>query len=100
MTADSGMSLEAMRLAMEEAAARGDFEKAAEWRDRISLLRGAASGAETRDFDPTGLVRQKPGAMGLGSSRQRMTPPPGWTPPKKPDPMTGGQPRRKRGKQG
>jgi hypothetical protein len=31
--------------------------------------------------------------MGLGTSQQRMTPPPGWVKPKKPDPMTKGRKR-------
>lgn len=34
------------------------------------------------------LRRQVPGKMGLGTSDQKFKPPPGWTPPKKPDPMT------------
>ncbi len=34
------------------------------------------------------LRRQEPGKMGLGASDQKMKPPPGWTPPKRPDPMT------------
>lgn len=34
------------------------------------------------------LRRQEPGKMGLGTSDPEMRPPPGWVPPKKPDPMT------------
>ncbi|MCE7798725.1 UvrB/UvrC motif-containing protein [Sphingobium sufflavum] len=60
---------------MEKAAAEGDFEAAAILRDRISLLRGASPGLVPADIDSTGLVRQQPGAMGLGTSQQRMTPP-------------------------
>ncbi len=78
---------------MEAAAAALDFETAQRLRDRISLLRGAD---EHQDIDPTGLTRQQPGAMGLGTSQQRMTPPDGWTKPKKPDPMTANTSRRKR----
>lgn len=95
MMGDRAARLETLRLAMEAAAAESDFEKAAELRDRISLLRGASPEAGPGEFDPTGLDRQEPGAMGLGTSQQRMTPPPGWTPPRKPDPMTRGRSRRK-----
>lgn len=72
---------------MEAAAAALDFEEARRLRDRISLLRGGA--------DTAGLTRQQPGAMGLGSSQQRVSPPPGWTPPRKPDPMTQGRSRKR-----
>ena len=53
MTADSGMSLEAMRLAMEEAAARGDFEKAAEWRvpKRATSIRPGWSAKSPEQWD-------------------------------------------------
>jgi hypothetical protein len=91
-------TIEALREAMEKAAADGDFETAAILRDRISLLRGASPGWAPADIDPTGLVRQQPGAMGLGTSQQRMTPPEGWVRPKKPHPMTKGQPRRGKGR--
>lgn len=73
---------------MEAAAEAMDFERARVLRDRINLIRGGASGAEAGAADTSGLVRQQPGAMGLGTSQQRMTPPPGWKPPRKPDPMT------------
>ncbi|MBJ7442316.1 MAG: UvrB/UvrC motif-containing protein [Sphingopyxis sp.] len=86
--------IKALRLAMEAAAERGDFETAADLRDRISLLRNAPAGTQAADFDPAGLVRQTPGAMGLGTNRQRVSTPPGWSPPKKPDPMTTGRSRR------
>ena len=78
---------------MEAAAAALDFETAQRLRDQISLLRGT-DGAQ--DIDPAGLTRQQPGAMGLGTSQQRMTPPEGWTKPRKPDPMTTNVSRRKR----
>lgn len=80
------MSIDDLRRRMEEAAAALDFETAKRLRDEISLLRG--SDGDAAGVDPTGLTRQQPGAMGLGTSQQRMTPPPGWTPPQKPDPMT------------
>lgn len=78
----------ALRTRMEAAAAAMDFEEARRLRDLLSLMRGGASRAEAEASDTTGLVRQQPGRMGLGTSQQRMTPPPGWTPPTKPDPMT------------
>jgi hypothetical protein len=86
---------EALRLAMEAAAERGDFETATDLRDRISLLRKAPAGTQAADFDPAGLVRQTPGAMGPGTNRQRVSTPPGWSPPEKPDPMTTGRSRRR-----
>ena len=79
-----------LRAAMEAAAAREDFEEAGRLRDRISLLRG---GAKDADVDTSGLDRQQPGRMGLGSSRQEVTPPAGWKPPLKPDAMTRGRSR-------
>jgi hypothetical protein len=65
-------------------------------RDRISLMRGGATAAEAGEADTGGLRRQQPGAMGLGTSQQRMSPPPGWIRPAKPDPMTAGHSNRKR----
>ena len=91
-------TLEELRRRMEAAAAAMDFEEAGRLRDRISLLRGQAEPTDAADIDPSGLARQQPGKMGLGTSQQRMTPPPGWRPPPKPDPMTrktGRRPRKK-----
>lgn len=88
------MTEEELRLRMEAAAAAMDFEEATRLRNLISLLR---SGADSETADTAGLERQQPGRMGLGTSQQRVTPPPGWKPPKKPDPMTGGRPRPKHG---
>ncbi len=82
------MDIETLRRQMEAAAAAMDFETASRLRDEISVLRG---GGEVTDT--AGLTRQQPGAMGLGTSQQRMTPPPGWVKPKKPDPMTKGRKR-------
>lgn len=90
MTERDGTEIEDLRRSMQAAASRGDFEQAALLRDRISLLRGIPKDVQSGDFDPSGLTRQKPGAMGLGTSRQQVTPPPGWKAPKKPDPMTSG----------
>lgn len=87
-------SIDALQQEMEQAAAALDFERASRLRDQINLIRGGASAQEAVAADPSGLTRQRPGAMGLGTSRQQVSPPPGWTPPKKPDPMTRGRNRR------
>lgn len=80
-----------------EAAARDlDFEEARRCRDRIALMRGGATAAEAGQGDLAGLQRQQPGAMGLGTSQQRMEPPPDWQPPARPDPMTTGRSKRGR----
>ena len=88
--------IEELRLRMEEAAAAMDFEEAGKLRDQISLLRGQSGEPAAEEIDPTGLERQQPGRMGLGTSQQRMTPPPDWKPPRKPDPMTRGRSRGRR----
>jgi hypothetical protein len=87
--------LDRLQEQMEAAASALDFEEARRLRDRISLLRGGAEADDAAAADTAGLVRQQPGAMGLGSSQQRMTPPKGWTPPPKPDPMTSGRSRKR-----
>ena len=79
---------------MDAAATALDFETARLLRDQISLLRGVGEPIDSATLDPTGLTRQRPGAMGLGTSQQRMTPPEGWVKPVKPDPMTTGRSRR------
>jgi hypothetical protein len=84
-----------LRRRMEEAAAAMDFEEAKRLRDQIALMRGGASRQEAESVDSSGLVRQQPGRMGLGTSQQRVTPPEGWNPPLKPDPMTSGRSSRK-----
>jgi hypothetical protein len=83
-------TIDTLRQEMEAAAAAQDFALAAKLRDQISILRGQTSD-EAAPVDPTGLTRQQPGKMGIGTSQQRYTPPPGWTPPPKPDPMTRGR---------
>ncbi len=87
-----------IRRRMEMAAAAMDYETARRLRDQLSLLRGGAPGEDVADVDTTGLTRQRPGRMGLGTSRQRVTPPDGWRPPSRPDPMTSdtARPRRRR----
>ncbi|KTT70394.1 UvrB/UvrC motif-containing protein [Sphingomonas sanguinis] len=87
----TGPSIEDLRRQMEAAAERLDFEEAKRLRDRINLLRGGAADTEV---DTSGLTRQRPGAMGLGTSQSRPERPKGWVPPKKPDPMTKGRGRR------
>lgn len=87
-------TIEELRLAMERAAAAMDFEEASRLRDRISLLRLCEGGAAIEDIDPSGLTRQRPGAMGLGTSQQGITPPAGWVRPRKPDPLTANRNRR------
>ena len=81
-------TLDDLRRRMEQAAAEMDFEEATRLRDQISLLRGQEDADAVTVTDTSRLKRQEPGKMGLGTSEQRMSPPPGWTPPKKPDPMT------------
>ena len=88
--------IETLRLRMEAAAAALDFEGARRLRDQLNLLRGGATLDEAQESDTSGLTRQQPGKMGLGTSQQRMTPPPGWKPPVKPDPMTANTGKRRR----
>ncbi len=76
---------------MDAAALALDFEEAKRCRDKISLMRGGATASEAENADLLGVERQQPGAMGLGTSQQRVTPPQGWKPPPKPDPMTSGK---------
>ncbi|WP_076745602.1 UvrB/UvrC motif-containing protein [Sphingomonas jeddahensis] len=83
--------IEDLQRRMDAAANALDFEEAQRIRDRINLMRGGATAADVAKSDTSGLVRQQPGAMGLGTSRQRPTPPPGWKPPPKPDLMTSGR---------
>ena len=87
--------LVALETRMAAAAAALDYEEARRLRDLIVLVRGGASLDDAEAVDTVGLIRQQPGAMGLGTSQQKLTPPPGWTPPPKPDPMTRGRSRRR-----
>jgi hypothetical protein len=65
---------------MAEAVAAEDYEAAARLRDQLRELTGEGSY----------FKRQTPGKMGLGTDQQAYKPPQGWTPPKRPDPMTSG----------
>ena len=87
--------LATLEVLMAAAAAAQDYEEAGRLRDLLALVRGGASLKEALAADTAGMIRQKPGAMGLGTSQQKMTPPPGWTPPPRPDPMTRGRSRRR-----
>lgn len=87
--------IERLQAEMTAAADALDFETARRLRDRISLLRGGATPVAAAKADTAGLTRQQPGAMGLGTSQQRLTPPPGWQPPPRPDPMTRGRSRKR-----
>lgn len=80
---------------MEAAALALDFEEARRCRDMISMIRGGATMREAEMADLSGLTRQQPGAMGLGTSQQKVSPPPGWQRPAKPDMMTSGRGRRR-----
>jgi hypothetical protein len=86
--------LDRLQRLMEAAAAALDYEEARRLRDAIALLRGGAPPAAARNADTRGLERQQPGAMGLGTSQQRVRPPPGWKPPPKPDLMVRTRPKR------
>lgn len=77
-----------LELQMRAAAAAADYELAARLRNELRALQEADTAREAGD-----LYRQQPGGMGLGTSQQRMEPPPGWVRPKKPDPMTRGRKR-------
>jgi hypothetical protein len=78
-------AIEDLQRRMDEAANDLDFEEASRLRDRISMMQSGASEVEAARTDTSGLVRQQPGAMGLGTSQQRVAPPPGWKRPPKPD---------------
>jgi hypothetical protein len=79
-----------LEAAMQAAAAALDFEAAQRLRDRLAIARQTG----TDPGDTAGLVRQQPGAMGIGTSRAGVAPPEGWVKPTRPDPMTRGRNRR------
>ena len=82
-------TIETLRERMEAAAQALDFEEAGRLRDMITLMRGGATATEAEQANVAGLTRQRPGAMGLGTSQQHVEPPAGWKPPLKPDLLTG-----------
>lgn len=89
-------TIQALTEQMEAAASALDYETAGRLRDRINLMRGGASAAEAAAADVSGLSRQRPGAMGLGTSQQRVEPPADWTPPPRPDLLTRNRSTRRR----
>lgn len=103
--ADKAVALGRLRdleIAMAEAAAAQNYEEATRLRNAIQVARQAGLAAAEEGFeaeaddapaDFAGLSRQEPGKMGIGSQVPRRAPPEGWTPPKKPDPMTAGHKR-------
>jgi hypothetical protein len=91
-------TIETLQTRMDAAARALDFEEAKRCRDMISLMRSGATAADAERADLSGIERPQTGAMGLGTSRQRVTPPSGWKPPEKPDLMTSGKTNR-RGRQ-
>lgn len=80
--------------AMQDAADRNDFEAAAALRNQLLVLR-QAGGEGADDADYAGLQRQQPGAMGIGTQHPTPARPPGWKPPRKPNPMTTNSGRRR-----
>lgn len=84
-TRSAADTVAALHVAMERASAALDFETASVLRDRINLLRGGADVATAVRADTSGLTRQRPGAMGIGTNRARPTPPKDWQPPARPD---------------
>lgn len=90
------LTIEMLQRRMEDAVIALDFEEAGRCRDMINAMRGGATATEAESADFAGLGRQEPGAMGLGTSQQRVSPPAGWQPPPKPDPMTAGRSKRRR----
>jgi hypothetical protein len=79
-------SIAELQRRMAQAVAEEDFETAARLRDDLAALGVTGAGA---------FQRQTPGRMGLGTDQGAYKPPPGWTPPPRPDPMTAGHKRPK-----
>lgn len=82
---DQGLG--ALEALMARAVAEDDFETAAMLRDQIA---GLQTGVDP-PLPPSRIRLQEPGKMGLGTSTETYARPPGWKPPPKPDPMTGGR---------
>lgn len=88
-------TIQNLRHRMEVAAAALDFEEARRLRDMIGLIRGGATVDDAADMDLSGIMRQQPGAMGLGTNQQVVEPPRGWTSLTRPDLMTKGRSKRR-----
>jgi hypothetical protein len=76
-------TIQALQQAIAEAVAAQAFEQAAALQDELVALQHAQ-----KPMPPSKLQPQIPGKMGLGTSDQTFKPPPGWTPPKRPDMLT------------
>ena len=63
-------------------------ERAMRLRDEIAVLKGQG------DSGSAAVRQPPPGQMGLGTHIPVAAPPKGWKPPKKPDSLTKGKPRR------
>ncbi len=97
----SNTHLDDLKQQMEEAVAAQDFETAGKLRDQIEdLLRGNLVRGVEDEPQASYFQRQVPGRMGLGTDQQVYTPPEGWIPPKKPDPLTTGHSRGARRRKG
>lgn len=79
--------IDTFRDQIDRALEAGDTDRAEALAQRLEALQSG----ETSYLRP-----QRPGAMGLGTSDEVPRRPPGWTPPKKPNPMTAGASRRRR----
>ncbi|WP_454715060.1 UvrB/UvrC motif-containing protein [Caulobacter segnis] len=81
--------LDELKEQLAEAVAAQDFETAGKLRVEIE---GIQHSAMVRDVEgqpqASYFHRQTPGKMGLGTDQPVPRRPEGWTPPKKPDPMT------------
>lgn len=81
--------LDELKAELEQAVAAEDFETAGKLRDQIDAIRHSA---KVRDVEgapqASYFQRQVPGRMGLGTDQPVPKTPDGWTPPRKPDPMT------------
>lgn len=79
--------LETFQAQIERALAAGDTGRAQALARRLEALRNG---------EGSYLRPQQPGAMGLGTNDEVPRRPPGWTPPRRPDPMTAGTSRKRR----
>ena len=81
--------LDELKEQLEEAVAAQDFETAGKLRVEIE---GIQHSALVRDVEArpqaSYFQRQVPGKMGLGTDQSVPKRPEGWTPPRKPDPLT------------